>query len=157
MAMKRDKYLGLVRRFPLRPLRSEKDLDRAIKVMDLLIDRPALGTEERDYLDVLSDLVGAYEEEHHPMPKVSDARMLRHLLEARGVSQTEVARATGIVNSTISAVLKGGRQLTRDHIGRLASYFSIEPGVFIFGESEPLPAKRSRRSRSLPSQELVKS
>ncbi len=137
MAIKREKYLDLVRQFPLRPIRSEKELDRAVKVIDSLTDRPSLSADENDYLNVLGDLVEAYEEERYPMPnKVSDARMLRHLIEAKGVSQTEVAKATGIANSTISAVLKGIRQLTREHIGKLANYFHVDPGVFIFGEQQ---------------------
>ncbi len=90
---------------------------------------------------MLSDLVEAYEEEHYPMAKVSDARMVRHLMEAKGVNQTEVAQATGIANSTISAVLKGVRQLTREHIGQLAIFLNVDPGVFTFGEQERLRKK----------------
>lgn len=140
----RKKYLELVRRLPLRPLRSEKELDAAIEMIDSLIDRPSLGAGEQDYLNVLGDLVKAYENEHYPMPAVSDARMLRHLIKAKGVTQTQVSRATGIANSTFSAVLNGTRQLTRHHIGQLASYFHVEPGAFMFGEgkaSQPKPGK----------------
>jgi HTH-type transcriptional regulator/antitoxin HigA len=116
-------------------------LDRATQVIDSLIDRPSLNSDEKDYLHVLSDLVATYEEEHYPMAKVSDARMVRHLMEAKGVNQTEVAQATGIANSTISAVLQGTRQLTREHIGRLAIFFHMDPGVFTFGE-QARPRKR---------------
>src|SRR2546430_10952534 len=47
-----DRYLDLVRRFPLRPLRTEADLDAAIAAMDALPDRPVLTAPEQDYLDV---------------------------------------------------------------------------------------------------------
>ena len=66
------------------------------------------------------------------MAPVSDAEMLRHLIEAKGVSQTEVADATGIAVSTISEVLQGKRTLNRGHIGKLAKYFSVPPDVFAF-------------------------
>ena len=125
-------------------------MDRATKVIDSLVDRPSLSSDEKDYLNVLSDLVEAYEEEHYRMAKVSDARMVRHLMEAKGVNQTEVAQATGIANSTISAVLKGTRQLTREHIGRLAVFFQVDPGVFTFGEHER-PRKKPARRVGLPS------
>ena len=146
MPAKRDQYLDLVRQFPLRPIRSEIEVDRAVEVIDSLIDRRSLSADEEDYLDVLGSLVEAYEEETSPMPQVSDARMLRHLIEAKGVSQMEVARATGIANSTITAVLKGLRQLRRQHIGQLAKYFHIEPGVFIFGDQDQQVSKKTRRS-----------
>lgn len=44
--------------------------------------------------------------------------MLQHLIEAKRVSQTEVNRATGIADSTISEVLKEKRSLNRNHIGK---------------------------------------
>jgi HTH-type transcriptional regulator / antitoxin HigA len=155
MAIKGEKYLDLVRQFPLRPIRSGRELDRASKLIDSLVDRPSLNSDETDYLNVLSDLVEAYEEERYPMAKVSDARMVRHLMEAKGVNQTEVAQATGIANSTISAVLKGARQLTREHIGRLADFFHVDPGAFIFGEQEDQPKKPSLRTGISKPKELV--
>ena len=127
-----DRYLDLIRRFPLRPLRNGTELDAAIAVIDELIDRPNLTAPEQDYLDVLSDLVEKYEAEEHPMAPVSDAAMLRHLLEAKEVPQAEVARATGIDESTLSLVLAGKRNLSRAHIGKLAHYFGVQPGVFAF-------------------------
>jgi len=106
-------YLKLVRRFPLRPIRSEKELDRAAEMIDeLLVRSTPLAPLERDYLEILSDLVERYEDAHHPMPEASGADVLRHLTEARGVTQSEVAAATGIANSTISAVLSGKHRLS---------------------------------------------
>ena len=127
-------YLDLIRAFPLRPLRSEADLDEAIATLDVLIDKDSLEAAEADYLDVLSDLVERYEEEEHPISPASDAEILRHLLEAKGKTQVEVARETGIIESTISAVLAGKRYLTRDHIGKLSRYFKVSPSVFAFDE-----------------------
>jgi HTH-type transcriptional regulator/antitoxin HigA len=128
----RDRYLDLVRRFPLRPLRSDEDLAAAVVVIDGLLSRASLTPEESDYLEVLSDLVEAYETEAHPTGPVSDADLLNHLIEARRVSQSEVADATGIAVSTISDVLRGKRTLNRAHIGKLARYFHVSPDVFCF-------------------------
>ncbi|HKI38178.1 MAG TPA: helix-turn-helix domain-containing protein [Gemmataceae bacterium] len=127
-----DKYLALVIQFPLRPLRTEDDLDRAIAVIDSLLDRDPLAPEEEDYLDVLSDLVERYESAEHPQGPVSDADMLRHLIEAKEVTQADVAQATGIAESTVSAVLSGKQKLSRSHVGRLARYFAVSPAVFSF-------------------------
>jgi HTH-type transcriptional regulator/antitoxin HigA len=125
-------YLALVRAFPLRPIRSENELDRAIHVVDQLLDRSALARDERDYLDVLSSLIEQFEESRHPIPAADDAELLAHLLEARSVTQSEVARDVSIAESTISAVLKGTRGLTRQHIARLAAYFRVSPAAFDF-------------------------
>ena len=125
-------YLALIRRFPLRPLASEAELDRATAVMDALLDRGDLDPAEQDYLDVLSDLVERYEEKHHPIPTgdLTDQEMLGHLIEAKGVTQAAVARATGIQESRISEVLSGKRKLTRAQLSKLAGYFRVSPAVF---------------------------
>lgn len=128
----KDRYFALVRQFPLRPIRSEAELDRAIEMINSLIDRDSLDSDEDDYLDVLSDLVHRYESEEYPMPPVPDKDMLTHLIEAKQVTQAQVASATGIAESTISEVLSGKRGLNRHHIGLLSRYFNVSPAVFAF-------------------------
>jgi HTH-type transcriptional regulator/antitoxin HigA len=125
-----DDYFELVRRVPLRPIRSDGELAAAIAMIDTLIDQPRLTRGAQDYLDVLSDLVHKYETEGHPMTPVSDAALLRHLLEAKGATQIEVVRATGIAESTISAFLAGKRHPSRQHVAKLAAYFAVSPTAF---------------------------
>ena len=129
-----ETYLALIRTFPLRPLRSEGDLDEAIAVLDALVDKDTLTAAEVDYLAVLSDLVEQYEAEAHPIPPASDAELLQHLLEAQAVTPSHVAQATGLSAATLAAVLAGTQPLTREEIGTLARYFQVSPSVFVFGE-----------------------
>lgn len=131
---RQDRYLELVRAFPLRPLRTDADLDAAVAVIDALIDQDELSAPEQDYLDVLSDLVEAYEEETVPIKPVGDAEVLRFLIEAKGVTQAEAAKQAGIAESTISEVLAGKRKLNRTQIGKLARYFHVSPSAFVFAK-----------------------
>jgi len=125
-----DSYLTLIQTFPLRPIRSEKELDDAIKLVNSLATRPDLDSGEDDYLDVLSDLVEKYETANHPMEPLPDGVLLRHLIGARGVKQTAVAKATGIKDSAISEVLAGKRQLSRANVEKIAHYFHVSPAAF---------------------------
>src|SRR5580692_3701330 len=62
-------YLKLIHQFPLRPLRCDAELERAIAV-SLSLDARGSGTlapEERDYHNVLVVLISQYEEENHPI------------------------------------------------------------------------------------------
>ena len=95
-----DRYLEWIEEFPLRPIRSDRELQRALSVIDRLLDQARLLKCERDYLDMLSGLVRRYEQQQHPTPPVSDADMLRHLIEARDVTEAQVAMDTGIAEST---------------------------------------------------------
>jgi HTH-type transcriptional regulator/antitoxin HigA len=131
---KEDRYLELVRRFPLRPLQNDADLEAAIEVVNSLIDQNRRSKPEEDYLDVLGNLVEAYEDEHIPIEPADDAELLRLLIEAKKVTQTQVAKATGIVESTISEVLSGKRKLNRKQIGKLARYFRVSPEAFSFAD-----------------------
>jgi HTH-type transcriptional regulator / antitoxin HigA len=124
-------YLKLIRRFPLRPIRTEEELDRAIAMVDSLVVRmDDLTKDEQDYLDVLSDLVEKYESEIYPDPNVPPNVMLRELIALRGVTQTDVACDTGIAESVLSEILRGKRKMGRKTIETFARYFHVEPGVF---------------------------
>jgi HTH-type transcriptional regulator / antitoxin HigA len=126
-----DRYLDLFRAFPIRPVRSDSELDRAVAMIDSLVDREELEPDEQDYLDVLADQVEKQESEQHPLPAVPEADLLRHLIEARGITQLQLATDTGIVESTISNILSGKRAMSRKHIAAFASYFHVSPAVFI--------------------------
>ncbi len=114
------------------PLRSDDEFAEAIRVLDrLLSHKKPLDDQEQGYLESLSHEIRRYEDVNIPMPAVSGVALLRHLIDARDATQSEVALGTGIAVSTISSVLSGKRQLNRTHIANLACYFGVAPGVFL--------------------------
>jgi HTH-type transcriptional regulator / antitoxin HigA len=116
-------------KFPLRPLRTDEELDRAIEIIESLIIRGDLEPGEQDYVDILTDIVEKYEATEHPMPPVSDAAMLRHLIDARQLTQSKLATDVKMPMSTVSEVLNGKRRLNRKHIALLSKYFGVSPAV----------------------------
>ena len=125
----RDSYLELIQEFPLASIKSERHLKEGQEVMDSLLARGKLDEGEETYLDALSDLVAAYEDAHHAIKPASDADMLRHLLEAKKVSQVQLSRDTGIPKSSISELLSGKKQFSRQMIRKFAEYFKVDVGV----------------------------
>jgi HTH-type transcriptional regulator / antitoxin HigA len=125
-------YLALASAYTIHPIRSEEDLDEAQAVLDRLMSRgKPLDSQEQDYFDSLANEIERYEAEAYPMPRVSGAAMLRHLIEAREETLSHVAQATGVALSTLSAVLRGRRDLNLTHIKALAPHFGVEPEVFL--------------------------
>ena len=59
--------------------------------MDHLLAQGPLDEGTEIYLDALSDLVGSYEDAHHPITPASAAAMLRHLMEAKAITQANSA------------------------------------------------------------------
>ena len=125
----RDSYLELVLAFTLASIDSDDHLAEALKVMDRLLAKGELDHGEETYLDALSDLVSLYEDEHHAIGTASDADMLRHFLEAKGITQTRLSRDTTIPKSTISEILAGKKPFSRQVIRKLAGYFGVDTSV----------------------------
>src|SRR2546422_1213847 len=127
---KMDRYLELIRQFPLKPLHNDKDLKRATVMLQELLDIEELDPDERDYLQVLGTLIHEYESAHHPMKPVRPAALLAFLIESKGVSHKTVAEAIGMTEPGLSHLVAGRRPFTRNHIERLSRYFQISPAAF---------------------------
>ena len=129
----RDSYLGLVSAFPLATVQSDAHLAEAQKVMDRLLAKGKLDHGEAMYLDALSELVAAYEDVHYPIEPASDADMLRHLMEAKGVTQAQLSRDAKLPKSSISELLSGKKPFSRQMIRKLADYFGVDVSVLAAG------------------------
>lgn len=125
----RDSYLELVMAFPLASIQSDDHLVEAQAVIDSLLARGALDKGAETYLDALSDLVASYEDEHHAIEPASDADMLRHLMEARGVLPVQLSHDTGLPKSSLSEVLAGKKSFSRQMLRKLADYFQVDIGI----------------------------
>src|SRR5262245_25877591 len=115
-------YAELIAEFPLRPFRTERQLDQAGRLAFRLASRERLTRGEQDYLDVLTHLIEVYEDEHHPIePAASPRELLQFLIDESGLTLSRLAAETGIKVSTLSEILHGKRELNVQHIARLAA------------------------------------
>jgi HTH-type transcriptional regulator/antitoxin HigA len=130
-------YLGLVRKFPLRPLRSEADYDTAVAMLDALAIRPegSLEPGEQDYLDTLTMLVEAYDQEHNEIEtrELDPLAMLKYLMEESGMRTVDLGGLLGN-RGLASLILNGHRQLSKAHIRKLADHFKVSPALFLQAE-----------------------
>jgi HTH-type transcriptional regulator / antitoxin HigA len=124
-----DSYLNRIVAFPLTSIKSQDQLEAAQAMIDLLVMNGTLDEGDELYLDALSDLVAAYEDVHFPIAPAGDADMLRHLMDAKGVTQAALHRQTGIPKSTISEVLAGKKSFSRGMIRTLADFFKVDISV----------------------------
>jgi HTH-type transcriptional regulator/antitoxin HigA len=141
MAKISAKYLDLIRTFPLRPIRSEAELDRAEVMLHQLLDAPSLSAPEQDYLEILGNVIDEYESKAHAIEPLPPNQMLAMSIETKGVTQSEVSRATGIPVSTISELIAQKREFNRAHIEKLCAYFGLDPKAFIHVRRRELVAR----------------
>jgi HTH-type transcriptional regulator/antitoxin HigA len=125
----RDSYMEWIVEFPLLKISDDAHLAEALAVLERLIDLSKRDAGTDAYMDTLADLIESYEEQHHGIPTASDAAMLQHLLDLRGMSQAALHRETGIPKSSISEILKGEKSFTKDIVARLADFFQINRGI----------------------------
>lgn len=126
----KDTYLDLVIAFPLLVVKNEDELKASIKVMDKLVGKGDLDDGEEAYLDALSNLIADYENKEYHIGPVSDADMLRFLMEQKGVTQAELAKGSKVSKSTVSEIL-AGKPFTTGNIRKLAAYFNVDKGVLV--------------------------
>lgn len=131
----RDRYFDLIRRFPLRPIRCESQYDAAVGVMNQLAVRRegTLNAAEEDYLEVLSDLVAAYDEKYFPIPSdgLPPHQRLAAMVSETGMTHRDLAAMLGVSRPLASLLLNGRRQLTASHIRKLAARFKVDGGYFL--------------------------
>ncbi len=127
------RYLELIREFPLRRLRTRGELAAATKILDRLVGRENADVGETEYLDVLSDLVDAYERENdsHYESDATGIEVLRAMMEEHQMKQAVLADKLGISAPAMSLILSGDRPITADHARGLGKIFSLDPGIFI--------------------------
>ena len=131
MARVPTKYLELIKSFPLRPIHNEHELRKAEAVLHYLLDAESLTAPEEDYLLLLGNVIEEYEAKAHPLDPLAPHEMLKASMEAKGMNQTELSKATDIPISTISDLLSKKRPFNVALIEKLCAFFGLEPGVFI--------------------------
>ena len=117
----------------LRPIQNEAEYDRTVALMNTLLD--AAGDDEdhalAGLLDLVSNLVEKYEQEHYAIEPSEPKDVLRHLMDARGFKQDDLSSI--IPQGNLSAVLSGKRKISATLAGKLGKFFGISPAVFVPG------------------------
>jgi HTH-type transcriptional regulator / antitoxin HigA len=128
-----NRYLELVRRFPLRPIRTKREYAAATKVLERLVIRgdDDLNQDELDYVDVLTNLVETYDVLHLPeLGEGTPLERLKWLVESAGMSTADLGRILG--NSGLgSQVMLGRRELSKAHIRLLSQHFKLDADYFL--------------------------
>ena len=115
-----------------RCIHNDEELAEYTAALFALTAKEETTTDEDEAIQLLSLLIERYEEERYPVPQASPVEVLRFLMASHGLSQRDLVPEFG-VESTVSLVLSGRRQMNRDHIARLSRRFHVAPSVF-FGE-----------------------
>ena len=113
-----------------RIIRSEEECWQFTALLLELDEREDLTPEEEELAELLTVLVTQYEEQQYPLNRPSPQAMLRHLMEARGLTHKDVWPLFGS-RGIASEVLNGKRAISKAQARKLAEFFHVSAELFI--------------------------
>jgi HTH-type transcriptional regulator/antitoxin HigA len=123
---------SLVRLHPPCAIHDEAGFENTQEMIDALTSIPKLSRGQDDYLETLTILLEAYEEEHHAIDgsRVGPLDVLRHLMGEHGMSASDLGRLLGERSLGVK-ILNGHRELSKAHIRKLADHFNVPGDLFL--------------------------
>jgi len=115
----------------IKPIRTEKDYQNALKRIDNLMEAE-LGSLEGDELEILTILVERYEEKEFPIQGPNPLSAIKFRLEQLGMEQADFARIVGA--NRASEILRGQRSISLSLIKRIHTELKI-PYENLLGEN----------------------
>jgi HTH-type transcriptional regulator/antitoxin HigA len=126
------RFADLVALFPPHVIRDENDYDNVIEFMDKLLARPKLSKGQTEFFETWTVLIGAYEDVHHAIDTsdISGLDSLKYLLEQNEMTASDLGELLGN-RSLGSKILRGERELSKNHLRILAERFKVDAGLFL--------------------------
>ena len=126
-----QEYRRLRAILPLGQLRSKKEYERAVILLDAILDE--IGEDEKNPMAELADAIGVfverYESEHVPLAAGDPSDVLKFLMSEHGLRQTDLPEIG--TQGVVSEVLAGKRELNTRQIRKLANRFGVSAAVFV--------------------------
>lgn len=124
-------YDALIAFHPPRVIHDKTEFENTTAIVDAMAGHK-LTKDQDDYLELLSQIIEAYENEHVDAPKApSSIETLKFLLSENDMSGDDLADLLGVDRSQAFKILKGSRALTVDHIKKISDRFRISANVLL--------------------------
>ncbi|MCW5556523.1 MAG: transcriptional regulator [Verrucomicrobiae bacterium] len=118
--------------FPPWVIRDRADYDNVSEVAEAMAGHEGDFTaDQADYFDTLCALIETFEMDTAPAPKGTPLRTLKFLLNEHGLSGADLSGILGASRALGPMILRGERNLTVEHVKRLARQFKVDPALFL--------------------------
>jgi len=126
-------YTELLVRYQPKPIATEAENERAIALAQELEHRSPRTVEEEVFLELLLVLIEKFEAENYPISPVNSSSMVRHLMEARDLEESDLIPILGSTTA-VSEILMNKRPIKHDEARKLAEFFRVEMDLFLESE-----------------------
>ena len=113
------------------PIRSQADYEAMRTLADQLVDQVGaqVGHPLSDLLDVVLELMESWEDDNFSAQEQAPKDKLSYLIKANGLKQTDLANI--VSQGTLSNILRGKREISKQLAKKLAERFSVNVSVFL--------------------------
>jgi len=126
------RYGRLLAKIAPKLIETEAENEAALEIVEQLMRKgdENRSPEEDAVLNLLSALIGQFEERAYPIPEAEPREVLRLLMEQKGLQPADLAGVLGS-RSKVSEILSGKRSISKEQAKRLGEKFRISPAAFI--------------------------
>ena len=103
--------------------------DTFVARLEELTSKQVVTPAEEKLIELLTVLIENFEAKHYPVQGSGPLDVIRHLMEENHLRQKDLVDVFG-TESIVSDVLKGKRDLAKDHIRKLSERFGVSPALF---------------------------
>ena len=112
-------------------IETEDENARMLAIVERLMKKgEKLSAEEEKLLKLLARLVEDFEQRFYRPREATPLEVLRHLMEARGIKQSQLWEVFGS-KGIASEVLNGKRGISKTHARALPNYFHVSADLFV--------------------------
>lgn len=121
----------------IRAIKTDADYEAALARVEEIFDSEP-GSPEFDELEVWGTLIGAYEDENHPVPPPTPLEAIEFAMDQKGLKQKDIVPFIGS-KSKVSEVLAGKRKLSLKMIRALHEGLGIPADTLLREPGKELP------------------
>src|SRR6266851_4565402 len=130
IALDLNYYAQLLKEALPRVVHTEDENDRLLAEIEKLLAKGEgnLSLEEEELLELLTQLVEAFERRTYPRKKASPAELVSFLLEQRGLTASDLWPVLGS-KGRVSDLINGRRQVSKEQAKKLGDFFHVSPAA----------------------------
>ena len=126
-----QKYGRLLAKTRPSVIRTEEENERMLTLFRQLIAKgSSLTPEEGELLKLIGRLIADFEEETYHLSDAAPHEILKELMDARGLKQSDIFRVLGS-KVRASEIINGKRAISKSQARTLAEFFNVSVELFI--------------------------
>lgn len=123
-------YSNLLTEIAPKPIETEAEYDRLLAIAEQLTFQRDETLEERAIYQLVVMIIEDYESKVYPMPVSSPQEVLKHIMEASGIRQSDLVGKLGS-SGVVSEIVNGKRAISKAQAKILGEMFRVSPSLFI--------------------------